>query len=57
MSKSRITQLKCCKCGWKWTPRIADVRKCPNPKCQSIRWDEPDEPEIEETYNDEESDE
>ena len=31
----------CLKCGWVWTPRKDDPRMCPNPKCRTLRWDEP----------------
>lgn len=40
MTKQKLSTCTCQKCGHIWIPRIANVRKCPNPECQSIRWDE-----------------
>jgi hypothetical protein len=34
-------KLKCERCGYKWTPRVEDVRTCANPKCRSPYWDVP----------------
>lgn len=42
--KVQIKQLKCKRCGWTWTPRISDVKKCPNRKCQSVLWNVDPEP-------------
>ncbi len=35
--KIRIRELKCKRCGHKWTPRTDDVRQCP--RCKSAYWD------------------
>jgi predicted Zn-ribbon and HTH transcriptional regulator len=32
-------KLRCLRCGHFWTPRIAEVTKCP--KCKSALWDKP----------------
>ena len=37
MVEIKIEQLKCLRCGHKWTPRTEDVRQCP--KCKSAFWD------------------
>lgn len=35
-------ELKCLRCGHKWTPRTDKPPKvCPNPKCKSPYWDKP----------------
>ena len=34
-----LIRLECKRCGWKWTPRVSDVRICPH--CKSPRWDTP----------------
>ena len=39
--KLKLKELVCLKCGWKWRPRVADVRMCPNPKCRTAFWDTP----------------
>jgi predicted Zn-ribbon and HTH transcriptional regulator len=36
----KVPMLTCQRCGWKWTPRKADVRVCP--KCNSASWDKPE---------------
>ena len=41
MILEQIIELKCERCGHKWTPRKKDVRYCP--KCQSAYWDTPRE--------------
>lgn len=38
----KLLELKCEKCGYTWTPRINDVRRCPNQKCQSVYFDVPE---------------
>lgn len=46
-TKSSITSeftlytCECLRCGWKWTPRIAKPRVCPNKKCHSSYWNVP----------------
>ncbi len=37
--KIRIRKIECKRCGWIWTPRKSDVRRCP--KCQSVYFDMP----------------
>ena len=39
--KIRLPHLTCLhpKCGYTWTPRQTDVRRCP--KCSSANWDKP----------------
>lgn len=37
--KISMPTITCLRCGWKWTPRKADVRKCPN--CKSALFDVP----------------
>lgn len=39
MPNIRLPKLKCNQCGYEWTPRISDVRICPN--CKSLHWDKP----------------
>lgn len=34
-----VNTITCKRCGWKWVPRKADVRSCPNPKCRSVYFD------------------
>jgi len=31
-------QNECKRCGYKWTPRVPDVKMCP--KCKSLKWQE-----------------
>lgn len=33
-----LPELKCTKCGHKWTPRKPKVDVCPNPKCHCTTW-------------------
>lgn len=37
----KLTKVKCLRCGYEWSPRLSDVRKCANPKCRSAYWDRP----------------
>ena len=37
MKKAKINNLKCQRCGYKWAPRIIEVRICP--RCKSPYWD------------------
>jgi len=39
--KIKIPKITCKRCGHTWTPRIANVRRCP--KCSSIDFDKPRE--------------
>ena len=40
--KVKLLKVKCCVCGYEWTPRASDIRKCSNPKCRSMLWDKPE---------------
>lgn len=33
----KLKELECKRCGHKWTPRVNDVRQCPN--CKNAKWD------------------
>ena len=33
-----LMQNECKRCGYKWTPRVPDVKMCP--KCKSLKWQE-----------------
>lgn len=39
MKLKNLKRLKCLRCGWRWLPRVKDVRICPNIKCHSMYWD------------------
>lgn len=43
--------VQCAICGHWWVPRKDDIRRCPNPKCQSVYFDTPKKPEQEGTEN------
>lgn len=34
-----FTKAKCRQCGHRWLPHVDKPKKCPNPKCQRIDWD------------------
>jgi hypothetical protein len=37
-----LPQLVCLRCGHRWVPRRQEKpRRCPNPHCHSVCWDEP----------------
>jgi len=38
--KIMVEAFKCGQCGYVWIPIVAKPKKCPNPKCQSPKWDE-----------------
>jgi predicted Zn-ribbon and HTH transcriptional regulator len=38
MAIVELPKLKCKQCGWKWTPRKADIRQCPS--CRSTYWND-----------------
>jgi predicted Zn-ribbon and HTH transcriptional regulator len=33
-------KLKCCKCQYEWTPKVAKPKECP--ACKSRNWDKPE---------------
>jgi predicted Zn-ribbon and HTH transcriptional regulator len=35
--KIELQTIHCKRCGWNWSPRTSDVRRCP--KCKSFYWD------------------
>lgn len=37
----KVQKMRCKQCGYEWIPRKKEVRKCPNPKCQSVWFDKP----------------
>ncbi|MFZ7138180.1 MAG: hypothetical protein ACOWW1_07160 [archaeon] len=43
--KILLQKVKCGFCGYVWTPRSSQLRKCPNPKCQKY-FEKPDDLEI-----------
>jgi hypothetical protein len=41
MTSIDLKRVTCLRCRYSWTPRVAEVRECANPKCRSPRWDLP----------------
>ena len=41
-SKVTRTQLTCQRCGYEWTPIVANPKSCP--ECKSREWEKPKEP-------------
>jgi hypothetical protein len=43
VTTKKVVWCVCEQCGHNWRPRKKDVRICPNPRCHSLRWDQPEE--------------